>query len=829
MKSALVSILSLPNHVKSEYTYLVGDAFESEIREGSFVTVPFGNGNKTQIGLVTGIGAIESDEKTKSIIGVYEEAFSLSGDLLDLCRYVSDTCLCSFNEAARAIIPPSVLGSPEEYYVSTHITPSVQGELLSLYKAIDECPKGISLTELRSRYGKGVFEMLRSLCDTPSVIRQVRTQGMPKTEKVELYRLTAEPEYAKQRTRSARAHLAIDMLNECGECEKNELKQKTKISSEMLKKLCFEDVIAVRAEQRLRNPYRQISSDNAAESPLSEEQRAAFEEIDALCREEKPHGVLLHGVTGSGKTRVIKALCDSVISRGRAVIMLVPEISLTPQSVSIFCSAYGTRVAVVHSALSAGERADVYRRIADGSIDMVIGTRSAIFAPLKNIGLIVIDEEQEHTYKSEMTPKYHARDIARFRCNAHNAVMLLSSATPSIESYYKAQTGKYRLVRLTHRYGKAQLPKVVIADLREDYASGATDAIGTVLKGELIENKNKGNQSVLFLNRRGYSNFLSCRMCGHVVMCPNCDVSLTYHTTKRLHKHTADQAENEYAERKKNGYLLCHYCGYRTSVPEKCPECSSPHIAYMGHGTQKIAQDIEEYGYGITVQRMDADTTSSKFSYEKILGDFRAQRSDVLLGTQMVTKGHDFPNVTLVGVILADSSLYVSDYHASEQSFSLLTQVIGRAGRAEKKGIAVIQTFNPDNEIIKLASKQDYEGFYKSEIALRRALKFPPFCDMAVFVFTSGTEVAAVKTAVEFNERLKEEINGQFSDVGIQIFGPVEAPVYKLKGNCRMQLIVKCRLNKRTRQLFTGLLRDFAKNAPKNVSVSVSINPTSIG
>lgn len=829
MKTALVNILSLPVYVKNDYTYLVDKKIADKVKPGVFVTVPFGNTNKTVTGVVRDIS--ETDElsfEAKFIIGVYDEELSLSEDLLGLCKYVSDVALCSYGEAVKAVFPQSLLGSPDEFYkVTDKKLPDTMNESTKLIYAYIAAHGGSLLTKLYEEFDKNIRPSLNYLTDHGYLEKEIKPKGTPKAEKAHFYTLCAPAEYAKLQTRSAFAKIAVDILDECGECEKKFLQEKSGISQQMLDKLVEKEIFSVRVEQILRNPYASIEK-CSTETSLTDEQTAAFEEIDALCAEGKPAAVLLHGVTGSGKTQVIKALCDSVIARGKSVIMLVPEISLTPQSVKIFCSAYGDRVVVIHSALSTSERADAYRKIKQGAADLVIGTRSAIFAPLENIGLIVIDEEQEHTYKSEMTPKYHARDVARYRCSVHGAVMLLSSATPSIESYYKAQCGKYRLIKLTKRYGKAQLPKVVIADLREDYATGQTDAVGTLLKGELVKNKQAGNQSVLFLNRRGYSNFLNCRMCGEVVMCPHCDVSLTYHTTSRIGKHTAEDEQEEYIERKRNGYLLCHYCGYRTAVPEKCGKCGSSHIAYMGYGTQKICQDINDYGYGISVLRMDADTTSGKFSYDKILGDFRAHKADVLLGTQMVTKGHDFPDVTLVGVILADSSLYLSDYHASEQTFSLLTQVIGRAGRAEKPGVAVIQTFNPDNEIIKLAAAQDYEGFYKGEIAIRKALKFPPFCDIAVLMFTATLEQALTASITVFYNDLVRKLAGDWNDVKMQIFGPVEAPVYKINGKYRMQLIIKCKMNKRTRSLFYSMLNDFSIKGPKKVSVSISVNPTSL-
>ncbi|MBR2850365.1 MAG: primosomal protein N', partial [Clostridia bacterium] len=387
------------------------------------------------------------------------------------------------------------------------------------------------------------------------------------------------------------------------------------------------------------------------------------------------------------------------------VIVLLPEIALTPQTLEIFCSRYGKRVAIIHSGLSEGERLDTYRRIKSGGADVVIGTRSAVFAPLDNLGMIVIDEEQEHTYKSDMNPKYHAKDIARYRSAHQNSLMLLASATPSFDSYYKAKEGKYALVTLKNRYGGAKLPRVSVVDMRKSAAGGVTSPLGNMLCEKLVETKERGNQSILFINRRGYNNFLSCRSCGEAVSCPTCSVSMTYHT---------------YGGSYDRGELRCHWCGRRMPVPTTCPSCQSEHIARMGYGTQRIEQELSELLPTANILRMDTDTTSAKNAYEELLGKFRRREADILLGTQMVTKGHDFPAVTLVGVLLADASLYLDDYRAAERTFAMLTQVIGRAGRAVKEGEAIIQTNNPDNDCIRLACKQDYERFYENEIRLRK-------------------------------------------------------------------------------------------------------------
>ena len=470
-------------------------------------------------------------------------------------------------------------------------------------------------------------------------------------------------------------------------------------------------------------------------------------------------------------------------------------------------------MAVIHSALSAGERFDTYNKIKSGAADVVIGTRSAVFAPLPSLGLIIIDEEQEHTYKSDMNPKYHARDIARYRCAHNKALMLLASATPSLESYRKAEEGKYSLIKLTKRFGEAKLPRVTIYDMRPESQAGNLSPLGSLLCRRLIENKKSGGQSILFLNRRGYNNFLSCRACGEAIKCPVCSVSMTYHTIGNSYE---------------RGELRCHWCGRRITLPEECPSCHSPHLVRMGYGTQRIEQELSSLLPDASILRMDTDTASTKHAYEDMLGNFKRHESDVLLGTQMVTKGHDFPDVTLVGVLLADSSLYLDDYRANERTFAMITQVVGRAGRASKSGEAIIQTNNPDHECIKLACAQDYEAFYKSEIRLRRLLVFPPFCDIAMLTLTSADERELLRASGVLAGMIKELSEKEYSDTPMIFFGPFEAPVYKVENKYRMRIIAKCKLNKRSRAFFADILTRFSRSGTKKLSLSIDFNPSNL-
>ncbi len=613
----------------------------------------------------------------------------------------------------------------------------------------------------------------------------------------------------------------VSALRENSPLSEKELRDNFGASGTVLKKLVADGLIGCSESEHFRNSYsREFGS--AEPNVLSGTQQKAFEEIAELLRKNKPSAALLYGVTGSGKTRVIKALIDETVRLGRSVIVLVPEISLTPQTVNLFCSYYRDRVAVLHSSLSPAERFDARRRIERGDVDVVIGTRSAVFAPLENLGLIVLDEEQEHTYKSDMSPKYHTKDVARFRAAHHNALMLLSSATPSFESFRKAETGAYKMVKLTERYGKAMLPEVIFADRRVDSASGDTSVIGSLLTDEIQKTLDSGEQAIIFVNRRGYNNFVSCVMCGEVITCPNCSVSLTLHKRKNSN----------------SGTLMCHYCSHRIPLPDKCPACQSKHLSFRGYGTQLAEKELSEKFPKARILRMDADTVSGKsddtqgdvtFRHEQILADFREHKYDILLGTQMVAKGHDFPNVTLVGVTDADSALYLDDYRATERAFSLLTQVIGRAGRGTKPGRAVIQTYNPDNETLAFSAKQDYESFYNSAIKLRERLVFPPFCDFALVTLSSEKENELFKAVNAFDKRLRELIgkDGEYADIAATAFRPIEAPIYKVNNIYRMRVVIKCGFGKRFREMMSSLICEFTQSFP-DVLFSPDINPTNI-
>ena len=742
-----VYLLDIPYQVDRAFDYSAIDgAFV-----GSIVKVPFGRANKLRLGIVTKIKSASEEENIKPVHSVHDDRFSLSEEMLGLCFFMKEYTLCTLGEAVRAILPPGSLRDNLNVKIN---------KTCVLNKSREEVATLLSLTGREGIRSEGQRRILSYLLNISSadmgLIRDI-------------------PGY----------------------------------SSAQIKALTDRGIIKVLEYEAIRNPYSEYSKNqDNSQIVLSPAQTVAYESIEQLYEEKTAKCGLLFGVTGSGKTKVIMKAIDRTLADKKTVIMLVPEISLTPQTVNLFCRRYGERVAVIHSSLSEGERLDAFVRIKRGDVDLVIGTRSAIFAPLENIGLIVIDEEHEHTYKSESSPKYHARDVAAYRCGKNNSLLLLASATPSLESFYKAENGSYTLIPLRQRYGGVSLPQAVIVDMREELRLGNTSPISDRLLKSLDEAYENDKQAIIFLNRRGYSSQINCRECGEVLTCPRCSVSLTHHTDRG------------------GGRLLCHLCGYEEVMPKACPSCGSDNLAFLGFGTQKLEGELNRYIPDMRVMRMDADTTSGKLAYDKMLEDFRSERADILLGTQMVAKGHDFPKVSLVGVALADTSLFVSDFRAAERTFSLLTQVIGRAGRAESGGTAVIQTFAPKNETIRLACLQDYEKFYEGELAIRRELSYPPFCDMVQLTMTSDDEAALHKYSKKLSQLILEKLNGEYAHMPFMVFGPFEAQVYKINEKYRLRMVIKCKLNRSSRKLFHELLCHAGKD--RDVTLSIDLNPLTI-
>ncbi|MBQ7906414.1 MAG: primosomal protein N' [Clostridia bacterium] len=818
-----VHILDVPYQADSEYTYFVPQELREEVELGSAVVVPFGKRERKNTAIVTSYA--EPNSEAKTICSVLSGYFKLSEEMLQLCSFMKRHTICTFGDAVKCIIPSAIVTKTTESYTAKEASVPKGTELL--YNFIKENPE-VDLKKLKDHFADFEKDLLR-LVRCGAVSKDTLVLEKDKSKYETLVSLVNQEEIEnsldKMKFRSPKHLEILELLLRRGTLSDKEIYETLDAQKSHIDALVKKGLVATEKKELTRDPY-QGAKEQRNEKPLvlSDEQNRALEELKSLYFERKPRGALLYGVTGSGKTSVIKKMIDEVISDGRGVIILVPEISLTPQTVSVFCGYYGDRVAVIHSSLSKGERFDTYKRIYDGKADIVIGTRSAIFAPVKNLGLIVIDEEQEHTYKSDTNPKYLAHDIASFRAGKSNALVLLASATPSLGSFYKAMEGTYALVRLTSRYGEATLPDVIITDMHKERARGNMTPFGTKLAEYLDRTLSDGKQSILFLNRRGYHSSISCNDCGKAVECPNCSVAMTYHSYRKIDTELTPENISQVMEN--SGVLRCHLCGYRTKIPRTCPECKGQDFSYVGFGTQRAEQELEKLYEGIKTLRLDADTTTSKQSYERILGAFRDKEAEVLIGTQMVTKGHNFPLVTLVGVVLADTMLYTSDYRASERTFSMLTQVIGRAGRAKDHGVAIIQTNSPNDQAITLASKQDYEAFYENEIQIRKAYNFPPFCDIAMMTITSSNEESLNKLGAELIKRLEGEMTKM--NIPATAYGPFEAPIYRAQGRYRKRIVVKCRLNKALRELFSKIYIDFLKSMDKSSSLSIDFNPSNI-
>lgn len=833
---AKVYLLDAPFCIDRPFDYYIPPELRSKTDIGTFVSVPFGNGNRQKLAVVFELSDSPTAEQTKPITSTVSSDIALEPKMLGLALFMKEQTLCTVGDAIRSMIPSSALSKLVEFYApsNTERSPDEKPKKLSTFEDIVleyiKERKLVSIDSLKNKFGGKCSEALSSLSAMKLIQKELVLRDSDNDRRETVYTVSpaflphikelidgnkiGDTKITSQKHKAILETLSAGQSKTSAEICKDALLEAI---SPQLKALCEKGVL--QKDLRVITFESADQKTDAESSPknieLNAQQTAAYNTLCELSDSSLPKAALLLGVTGSGKTSVILKTIDRMLEKGKGAIVLLPEIALTPQSIAIFKSRYGGKVSVIHSGLSAGERCDAYMKIRRGESNVVLGTRSAIFAPVKNLGLIVIDEEQEHTYKSDMNPKYHARDIARRRCADDNALMLLASATPSLESYKKALEGKYTLIKLTERYGGASLPSVIIADMRKEAKVGNLTPIGTLLTNKLIENQKSHGQSVLFINRRGYNTFVSCRSCGTAITCPYCSVAMTYHTKKGTYD---------------DGELVCHWCGTKRPLPKVCPDCKSEHLSRMGYGTQRIEQELYQLmdGTDCKVLRMDTDTTGSKTSYDTMLGSFRRHEADILLGTQMVTKGHDFPDVTLVGVLLADASLYLDDYRAAERTFAMLTQVIGRAGRGKRAGLAVIQTNNPDSETIRLACDQDYETFAERELKLRKLLTFPPYCDIVLMTLSGRNEKELMISTKKLSEMLAKYLKNEFSDVLCSVFGPFEAPVYRVEGKYRMRMVIKCRLNKRSREMFASLLESFSPKGIGAPVLAIDFNPTNL-
>ncbi len=807
---AEVAVEGLVYHFDAPYSYGIPTALSEKVVEGCRVMVPFGNGNRKKQGLILSVRPISEAENTgrlKSILCTVDEKPLFTHEMLSLVRWLRDNTFCTYFEAAKAMLPA---GIGLEYVVSyiaccecsQAVVDKLSDEEKSIFNYLKDGCKFVKREKLIADVGCSE-ETLQKLVKKGVLLTNVDTKRKTGDFTVKNVRLACSEEDAEGviGTLTAKQKSVAKLLLDIGTASVKEVCYFTGVTPAVVEALVKKGVAEVYDNEVYRRPKVFTTAQKSSAPELTESQNKAYEYLLSKYKSGEPSVNLLFGVTGSGKTQVFLKLIDDVVADGRGVIVMVPEIALTPQTLNIFYSHFGDGVAVFHSALSAGERIDEWKRVRNGEAKIAIGTRSAVFAPFENIGLIVIDEEQEHTYKSEMSPRYHARDVAKFRCVQNNAELVLSSATPSVETFKNAEDGRYGFVKLTERYGKAILPDVVTVDTTE-----CKNVISTELYRAIENCLAEKKQAILLMNRRGFNTFAVCGACKTVLTCPNCSISLTYHSA--------------------NKRLMCHYCGHSEQHTDVCPVCGEKAVNYAGYGTQRIEDELAVMFPNARILRMDADTTMARYSYRDKLTAFAEGEYDIMLGTQMVAKGLDFPNVTLVGIISIDQQLYNDDFRAGEKAFDLLTQVIGRSGRGDYAGKAYIQTMMPDNDIIELSARQDYEAFYATEKVIRKTMVYPPFCDICTLTFTSENYAKSYSGATDFFEMLKEAVGGEYSDVKLNILGPLQPRVSKVSNKYRNILTVKCRNSKRFRAMMSATLVRFMRStSDSSVTVTADINP----
>jgi len=797
----------LPSFDKT-YAYLIKEN-SGEIRVGMRVLVPFGMGNKPKMAIVTGITDIRPDaKKIKAIMRAVDEEPIITEEMLKVAFWLKDRTFCTVYEAVKAMLPSGI-----NYKTVVSYSLNDEAEVDNLLLTDDEK----KVLEFFSEKKRGFVDK-QKICKAVGISednsafkdlyeRNILFRNVDASRKVgdNLQRMIRVVPSDNDIKLSQKQKSVLDLLTDVGTASVKEVCYYTGVTSAVVNALVSKGVCEFYDKEIYRMPFTATDGE-MTEIILSEEQEKAFSGLSDLLYNGESAAALLYGVTGSGKTQVFIRLIDEAVKQGKGVIVMVPEISLTPQTIRIFKKRYGKKIAVFHSGLSMGERVDEYKRVKNKEATIAIGTRSAVFAPLENIGLIIMDEEQEHTYKAENNPRFHARDVAKFRCAHNKALFVMASATPSVESFANAKKGRYKLFTMKERYGDSVLPEVVTVDLTQETKFGEKTVISSFLAEELQENFRNGHQSIILLNRRGYNTFVACKKCSSVVTCPNCSISMTYHS--------------------KNGKLMCHYCGHSMSGKVKCSVCGSDELRYNGVGTQKIEEELKFLLPDAKVLRMDADSTMSRFAYEDNFEKFGKGEYDIMIGTQMVAKGLDFENVTLVGIICADMQLYNDDFRSSERTFSLLTQVIGRSGRGNFAGKAVVQTFTPDNEIIRFAQNQDYDSFFDFEIKIRKMMVYPPFCDLCVIGFVGDNELNVSQASRGFLQLLKEKTSIKFKDEQIIALGPVPLKVAKVSNKYRYRLILKCHNTKSFRNMISELLSEFDEKSKKfDVTVFADINP----
>ncbi|MEG2366652.1 MAG: primosomal protein N' [Oscillospiraceae bacterium] len=811
---AKIAVSAATYWIDRPYDYLIPAELSEKVTPGIRVMVPFSRGNRGAEGIVLAIVPSSPYEKLKSITEILDESPVLSDELISLALWMRNRFFCTVYEAVKAMLPAGLWYSIS---ASCSITEGWDRE-----KAFDAAGKSEVqhkiLDIIFANGGSCDFSLLEKAFDadpTPS-LKKLAEKGAVQTELSKLRRVRDKTmsfaslnipgedalNLSAAKRRSAPSQAAVlELLANFGGASVSDIRYLTGASAATVRRLEADELLTIDQIEIFRRPDYKIGE--ALELPtLNPAQVQAFEGISSLTEGTSAKAALLYGVTGSGKTAVYVRLIARLLSRGKGSILLVPEIALTPQMLQTFSSYFGDEIAVMHSSLSVGERYDEWKRIKSGEAKVVIGTRSAVFAPVQNLGIIIIDEEQEDTYKSENSPRYHARDVAKFRCFSSGATLLLGSATPDIVSRYNAQIGKYSYFSIPDRFNQMPMPRVEIVDMKKELREGRGENLSSVLINELRENIDRGEQSILFLNRRGMNKLISCAACGFTYKCPRCSVSLTYHSA--------------------NNRLMCHYCGFSQAIESACPECGGA-LNFVGAGTQKIEEELSQIFPETEIIRMDTDTVSKSGSHEALLSKFREERVPIMVGTQMVTKGLDFPNVTLVGVISADQALYSGDFRAAERCFSLITQVVGRSGRGDAPGRAVIQTLSPQNEVIQNAANQDYDSFYASELEIRRLQWSPPFADVFSITATGLYEALVLHCLNSIKQVLAKQLKKR---ADARVLGPAPLPIVRVNNRFRYRITLLCSDDKEIRQLVSDVISHYsAEKEFKGVSIFGDINP----
>lgn len=797
------------------FHYRVPPALRQRLAEGMRVVVPFGP--RTVEGYVLGFCDKADVPGTKDIINILEEETLLTSDLLAVAGWMSEKYLCSRVDAIKAMLPVKARGR-YKYIMAEEVSDLFREENINLLN-INELKvynyiikQGIIPSdELRNKFGSAeIAKVVKKLTRMGIVktVGQIKAEIRPRIRQVAVLAERGEtPEQLMANlTRAPRQASAIKAVLENGRLPVRELINKAGITYAVIKELVKKEYLVIETEEVRRDPCSNNSFAATKPAIPTRDQSRVLREINAAIDEGKFRTFLLHGVTGSGKTEVYLQAIAHCLKNGRQAIVMVPEISLTPQMIERFKGRFGDLVAVLHSRLSAGERFDEWRLIKTGRVKIVVGARSAVFAPFSDPGLIIIDEEHETSYKQEDNPKYHAREAAIARARFLNSLVILGSATPSLESYTRAVARKYRLLSLSNRIGGQPLPPVEVVDLREEMNSGNRSIFSHKLIEKLETVLTAKKQAILFLNRRGHSTFVICRECGLVMKCPKCSITLTLHAGENV--------------------LRCHYCDFQVKAPDLCPKCAGKSIRYFGIGTQKVEEEARKCFPHARVTRMDMDTTTKKGSHERILSQFKEGKIDILVGTQMIAKGLDFPNVTLVGVITADTALNLPDFRAAERTFQLLTQVAGRAGRGAYLGEVIVQTYNPEHYSIKNAQEHDFIGFYQEEMKIREVLGYPPYCSLVRILIFGMEENSVIRGAEALASRLRIEVSQHVLGTDQPLLGPAPAPVSKLRNRFRWQICIKGKPGKLIRQIIKESISNLEDNGVfTNIGISVDIDP----